>query len=69
MEMKKLKELECVCSINEVAEAIGTGPNNLRQQIRNGTIPERFYKRIGNAYAFHVSYIKWHKLNKQKINA
>ena len=65
--IKKLKELDSIIGINEVAEAIGTGANNLRMQIRNGTIPERFYKRIGNAYAFHVDYIKWHKLNKQKI--
>lgn len=65
--IKKLKELEWVCSINEVAKAIGTGPNNLRQQIRNGTIPERFYKKCANTYIFHVSYINWHKINKQKI--
>ena len=66
--IKKLKELDSIIGINEVAEAIGTTANNLRQQIKNNTVPERFYKRVGNAYAFHVSYIKWHKLNKQKID-
>lgn len=63
--IKKLSELEKVCVIAELAKELNVTANNIRQQIKNGTIPERFYVKSGGTYIFHKDYIQWHKLNKQ----
>jgi hypothetical protein len=61
----KLKELNKVCTIKELSEGINTTSSNILHQIKSGTVPERFYRKSGGTYIFHMDYINWHKINKQ----
>jgi hypothetical protein len=59
-----VKSLNDVITIYEVADALNVTTANIRIQIKNGTIPIKFYIKRKGSYIFDKEYIKYHKLNK-----
>jgi len=66
MKIKSNKTINDFVTINEIAEEIKTTTANIRMQIKNKSIPERFFRKLKGTYIFDKDFIEYHKEYKSK---
>ena len=60
------KCFDSVVTVNEIANMIGTSPDNIRMHLKAGNIPNIYYRKKQRILLFHVSYIRYHLENLKK---